>query len=257
MASHEIEELFARALTGDYEDQAPWEAVQALRKIGTREVFERAAELCRSDDSLSRARGLDVLGQLGRTFEHRGNTFPEESFAVVIELVQREKESQPLAAGIVALGHLGDPRAIPLITKFSSHSSPEIRLDVAFALGCFANERLSAETLVKLAEDTNERVRDWATFGLGVLGDADSEEIREALVRRLTDSDEGVREEAMVSLGKRKDERVLSSLLVALERPTMTVRVLEAAYEMLGMENEREDWKGTDYALALRQRFSL
>jgi len=26
---------------------------------------------------------------------------------------------------------------------------------------------------------------------------------------------------------------------------------------MLGMDNEREGWEGTDYAAALRQRFSL
>jgi len=26
---------------------------------------------------------------------------------------------------------------------------------------------------------------------------------------------------------------------------------------MLGMDNEREGWRGTDYAAALRQRFSL
>jgi HEAT repeat protein len=90
-----------------------------------------------------------------------------------------------------------------------------------------------------------------------VLGNTDSDEIREALVRRLNDSDEDVREEAMVGLGKRNDQRVLSTLVAALERPKTTVRVIETAYLMLGMDNEREGWKGTDYAAALRQRFSL
>jgi HEAT repeat protein len=104
---------------------------------------------------------------------------------------------------------------------------------------------------------SNADVRDWAAFGLGVLGNTDSNEIREALVRRLTDSDEDVREEAMVGLGKRKDPRVLSTLLIALEQPNTTVRVIETAYQMLGMDNEREGWKGADYATALRQRFSL
>jgi len=42
-----------------------------------------------------------------------------------------------------------------------------------------------------------------------------------------------------------------------LQRPNTTVGVIETAYQMLGMENEREGWKGTDYAAALRQRFSL
>lgn len=257
MTAREIDELFAQALSGNYEDDAPWEAVHALRSIGTGQVFERAADLCKSNDPLSRARGADVLGQLGKTADHRSNTFAKESYSLITELVQRETEPQPLAASIAALGHLDNPLAVPLITSFSSHPSPEVRFDVAFALGCFPNDPLSAETLLRLTQDTDEDVRDWATFGLGVLGNTDSDEIREALVRRLTDSDEDVREEAMVGLGKRKDHRVLSTLLTALEQPNTTVRVIETAYQMLGMDNEREGWKGTDYAAALRQHFSL
>jgi hypothetical protein len=61
----------------------------------------------------------------------------------------------------------------------------------------------------------------------------------------------------LVGLGKRKDRRVLSSLLVALEQPIVTVTVIEAAYEMLGMLNDREEWKGMDYAVELRRRFSI
>ena len=90
-----------------------------------------------------------------------------------------------------------------------------------------------------------------------MLGNIDSDEIREALVGRLEDPNEDVLEEAMVGLGKRKDQRVLSILLARLERPEISVRVIEAAYLMLEMDNEREGWKGADYAHALRQRFSL
>ena len=89
-----------------------------------------------------------------------------------------------------------------------------------------------------------------------MLGNIDSDEIREALVGRLEDPNEDVLEEAMVGLGKRKDQRVLSILLARLERPEISVRVIEAAYLMLEMDNEREGWKGADYAHALRQRFS-
>ena len=167
--------------------------------------------MCKSKDPLSRARGADVLAQLGKTADHTSNSFPDESYSVITDLLQRETEPQPLAAGIAALGHLDNPLAVPLITNFSSHPSPEVRFDVAFALGCFPNEPRSAETLLRLTQDTDEDVRDWATFGLGVLGNTDSDEIREALVRRLNDSDEDVREEAMVGLGKRNDQRVLSS----------------------------------------------
>jgi hypothetical protein len=41
-----------------------------------------------------------VLGQLGKTADHRSNTFPQESYSVITELVQREREPQSLAAGI-------------------------------------------------------------------------------------------------------------------------------------------------------------
>jgi HEAT repeat protein len=257
MATREIDELFTQALSGDYDNDTPWEAVRALRKIGTRQVFERAADLCKSNDPISRARGADVLAQLGKTPAHKSNSFPEESYSVITDLVQRETEAQPLAAGIAALGHFDNALAVPLITNFSSHPSPEVRFDVAFALGCFPNDPLSTEALLRLTQDMDEDVRDWATFALGVLSSTDSEKIRESLVRRLNDSNEDVREEAMVGLGKRKDQRVLSALVAALEQPKTTVRVIEAAYLMLGMDNEREGWKGTDYAAAVRQHFSL
>jgi hypothetical protein len=61
----------------------------------------------------------------------------------------------------------------------------------------------------------------------------------------------------MVGLGKRKDQRVLSALLPALEQPNITERVIEAADLMLGIDNEREGWEGPDYVTALREKFSL
>jgi HEAT repeat protein len=255
ITGQDINELFLRTLSGNYEDEAPWEAVRGLRRIGTREVFDKAAEWCRSDDPLERARGADVIAQLGKTVEHRSNNFPEESYSVVARLVGRETEFRPLASAIAALGHLDNPAAVPLIAESHSHPSAEVRFNVACALGSFPDEPLGVEILLLLMQDTDEDVRDWATFGLGVLGNSDSAEIREALARCLNDSYEDVREEAMVGLGKRKDQRVLPALLLALEQPNITDRVIEAAGLMLGIDDEREGWKGPDYATALRERF--
>jgi hypothetical protein len=36
MTLEQIDELFTQTLTGDYDDHAPWEAVQKLRWMGTR-----------------------------------------------------------------------------------------------------------------------------------------------------------------------------------------------------------------------------
>lgn len=257
MASAEIEELFAKTLYGDYEDDAPWEAVRALRRLGTREVFVKAAEWCQSNEPLARARAADVLAQLGKTTEHRTNSFPEESYSAVVELLQNETKPRPLASAIAALGHLENTNAVPLIAQFHSHPSADVRFDVAFALGCFPNEALSVRILLDQMHDSDDNVRDWATFAVGTLSDADSSEIRDALGHALDDPDEDVHEEAMVGLAKRQDTRVLSTVFAAIQRADTSVRVLESAYLLLGMHTEKEGWQARDYYAALREKFPL
>jgi HEAT repeat protein len=255
MAATDIDALFARTLEGEYEDDAPWEAVQALRRMGTRPVFDKAAEWAESAEPLVRARGVDVLAQLGKTAEHPANSFPEESYAAVVKALQREQHLQPLDSALAALGHLDDDRAVPLLAAFRSHGSPEIRFTVACSLGSYPNDALSVANLLAMMEDADGKVRDWATFGLGVLGDVDSAQIRDALFRRLDDSNEDVREEALVGLAKRHDTRSLPMLIDALQQPAISRRVVEATYTLLGMDDDRKDWSGQDYVNALRERF--
>jgi HEAT repeat protein len=256
MTLAQLDDIFAQTLLGDYGDDAPWQAVRTLHRMGSREVFEYAAEWCHAEHPLKRARGADVLAQLGKTTEHPSNNFPDESFSLVSALVREEEDPLPLSSAIYALGHIENPLAAPLVIAHRLHPKPAVRFAVAFALGKFADVSIAIEALLALTQDADEDVHDWATFGVGVLGDGDSPEIRDALVKRLSDSDEDVREEAMVGLGKRKDQRVLAALLFALEQPTATNRAVEAASEMLDMQEERESWKGADYAAALRERFS-
>jgi HEAT repeat protein len=261
VASEEIDQLFAQTLMGDYDDELPWKAVSALRRIGTREVFDRAAAWCKSGNPLERARGADVLAQL-RTGEHRTNSFPEESFLTVSQMMQQEDEIQPLRSAIHALGHLDNPAGIPLISSYQRHPEAEIRFAVACALGSLANDPEAIQALTNLTNDADDDVRDWAVFGLGTLSDADSTEIRDAIFARLNDPNENVREEALVGLAKRKDQRVLPALITALnqsesDEPGITMLTIEAANAMLDMEDEREDWSGAEYIAALRERFSL
>lgn len=82
MPPSDIDELFAQTLRGAYDDDAPWEAVHSLRQIGTRQVFEMAVRWVESPEPLVRARGLDVLAQLGKTAQHPSNSFPQECYAV-------------------------------------------------------------------------------------------------------------------------------------------------------------------------------
>jgi HEAT repeat protein len=262
MTSQEIDQLFVQTLSGNYDDELPWAAVHALRRIGSREIFDRAAEWCKSNNPLQRARGAGILAQLGKTAEHPSNNFPAESYMTVSLMLREENDIQPLSSAIHALGHLDDPRAIPLISGYRDHAVSDIRFAVACALGSFANDPEAAQALMVLTRDADDDVRDWAVFGLGNLGDADSTEIRDVLFSRLSDSNADVREEAVVGLAKRKDQRVLPALITALNQselddPGITMLTIEAADTMLDMKNERKDWSGAEYIAALQERFSL
>jgi len=257
MKTETVDEVFARTLVGEYDEEAPWAAVNELRSLGTREVFERAAEWCTSVEPLKRARGADVLAQLGRTSDHPENNYPEDSFRVVSSMIQTESESMPLNSAIHALGHIGDPRAVPLLARYGDHSAAEIRYALAFALGTFTDDATAVDVLVHLTSDEDEDVRDWATFGIGALGKTDSPAIRDALIARLKDTFEDVRQEAVAGLARLKDDRVLPSLLSNLDQPNVPDIIVEAGIEMLGLSESGEAWTPADCAAKLRKKFGL
>jgi HEAT repeat protein len=250
-----IDEVFARTLLGDYDDDAPWSAIRELQDIGSREVFDRAAEWCSSAEPLKRARGADILAQLGRTADHPTNNYPDDSFAAVSLLIEREKELVPLSSAIFALGHIGNPGAVPIVSRFKKHPVAEIRFAVACALGSFSGDPTAVDALVSLTRDEDEDVRDWATFGIGALGKSDSPSIRDALVARLDDSFEDARQEAIVGLARLRDERVLPALIAHLKRDEVADIVIEAGLEMLGLSGTAEEWKPADCVSELRKKF--
>jgi HEAT repeat protein len=250
-----IDELFAETLNGEYDADAPWEAVRDLRRLGSRAVFDRAVAWCGSRDSLKRARGADVLAQLGRGVG-QPHSFPQESFEIISKMASLESEPLPLASAIHALGHLGDARAVKFLVAHQSDANADVRFAVAAALGAFAKDPVAASGLVRLASDPDEDVRDWATFAIGEFSGLDSPEVRELLFRNFGDSSEDVRYEAMAGLAKREDARVLPALIKALKEPGVSSATLEAASAMLG-RSEVPEWKPEDIITALREKFGL
>lgn len=255
METEAVDEIFARTLLGDHDDAAPWAAVRELHNLGTRRVFDRAAEWCSSTEPLKRARGADVLAQLGRTADHPENNFPEDSFAIVSSMMSIEKESMPLDSAISALGHIGDPRAVQILAQYENHSDADIRFALTWALGNFTDDTTAVDVLIRLTRDEDEDVRDWATFGIRALGKSDSPAIRDALVARLDDSFEDARQEAIVGLARLKDERVVPALELTLEQPEVPEIIIEAALEMLGLSESDEAWTPANCAAELRKRF--
>jgi HEAT repeat protein len=257
MSSVAVDEAFAKTLLGEYDDDAPWEAVRALQGIGTSEVFDQAVEWCQSSDPLKRARGADVLAQLGRTAEHPAHACAQDSFLVIASLIKTEEELVPLGSEIYALGHIGDARAVRVLSRFQNHLEAEIRFALACALGNFANDPTAANVLVQLMRDEDQDVRDWATFGIGTLGEKDSPEVREALIGRLSDSFEDVRQEAIVGLVRLRDEHVLTALLFALQQEDVPDIMIDAALDMLGLSESSAEWTPASCAEELRERYNL
>src|SRR6266404_9126501 len=150
MKTSEVEALFEQTLLGDYEGEDAWAAVSALRRDGSREIFEHAAAWCFSDDPLKRARAAAILSQLRR--EHVTKApgekpewklewmFRDESYSLVTKMLENEQDPVVLDSAICALGHLDNAGAVPLILRYQDHPDEKVRFAVTFALGCFPND---------------------------------------------------------------------------------------------------------------------
>ncbi len=256
----EIEELFRKTLVGDYDDEddegGPWEAVSELQAIASRVVFDKAVQWARNNNPAKRRRGVDILAQLGKTDEHQAVVFGDEIYPVIAGVLEDELDLQVIDSCLVALGHLGNPAAIPLILEHRKNSEPDVRFAVAFSLGSFADDPRAIQVLLQLMEDEDADVRDWATFGLGVQGSADTPEIREALLERLDDGNPDTREEAVAGLGKRKELRVLPDLIDLLQEEEVSYGVVEAACQLLDLDKIPEEWSADEYIQALTERYA-
>jgi HEAT repeat protein len=227
--SRTIDQLFDAALDLR-DDEKSWGAVAALHWNGSRDVFDRAAVLCRSRKATERTLGADILGQLGIP-ERR---FPVESFKALLELLSDE-DANVLNSAIIALYHTDQERAAAHVIPFSKHRDAKVRFAVTYALAGVKSEA-ALNALLGLAGDPDDDVRNWATFGLGQQSDVDTPRIRETLAARLDDHDEDVRYEAVIGLARRGDARMIGYLKNMLHEDPGDVFAREAAARMLNMD---------------------
>ena len=234
----------------DWGSSRTWRAVAELQRRGTREVLEGALALCKSRDSRVRARGADILAQLGIP----DRTFPEECLSELIRLLQQDDSPRVLESAAIGLGHQygqKDLRAIPALVAHKNHPDMNVRHGVASGLGGY-NEPDAVAVLIELMEDPADLVRDWATFGLGALCSADNAAIRDALLLRLADRDEDVRFEALSGLAERRDPRVITPLIAELEASPERDTLLDLARLLLGEKSRSEGLAAGEIIEALR-----
>jgi HEAT repeat protein len=228
-----VSQLIAVALTGEADDVQAWEAVCRLRERGDQETWDAASLLMRSSQAKERGRGVDILTRFGA-----GESSPRspELQALcadqLLECLRGEHDEEVLGAIASGLAHLHDAGAVPALLRFAVHGSAAVRLGVVMGLnGQDAPE--AVDGLIALSADVSEEVRNWATFGLGSMSDADGPRVRGALEARLTDPVDEVRGEALVGLARRRAPRVAEVLRRELDRRPVLLLAVEAA-EALG-----------------------
>jgi HEAT repeat protein len=195
-------------------------ALVALQCRPTREVLDRARELCRSADADERRLGVRVLGELSDPAAARP-AFVGESMEVLLALAETEPDTDVLVEVARAFGYRSDPRAVEPLLGWRRHGEPSMRFFVACSLrSCSTpyNTTRVVEALVELTGDEDGAVRDYALFGLREL-EVDTAEVRDAMLRRVRDPDDSAAGEALVGLAGLGDERAVAPLIERLQHP--------------------------------------
>jgi hypothetical protein len=203
------DELIELALSkdADRDDDDYWQPIAVLQhRLST--ILERIQILAKNNNEKCRDAAATILGQS----RVRNKFSPEICAEILLPMLKTERSDEVLSSIIFALGHLHTPSAITPLVKLRSHSNPSIRYAVVSSL-CGHGETAAVDTLIELSADIDRDVRNWATFGLGSQIDVDTSSIREALHKRLVESDDEIRGEALVGLARRGDFRAAEALL--------------------------------------------
>ena len=218
--------VIVEAYRAAYGDEKAEASLATVHYRGGKEELEIGLEYKRSLDPKDRAVGADVLAQLGWS----DRTFLDETVKALIGLLADE-DANVVYCAAVGLGHRDDSRAVPHLVALANHVDSQVRFGVAFGL-LGQDDPAAISCLIHLVSDVDPKVRSWGVFGLGSQTDADTPELREALLRALDDPDLEVRGEALVGLACRHDPRTKDALLAEWQGDVISALSLEAAQEL-------------------------
>ncbi|MDA0646908.1 MULTISPECIES: ankyrin repeat domain-containing protein [Nonomuraea] len=204
-----VERLLARALAHrdlDEDAETWWAAADALAARGDEETYEALARLCVSEDAREREFGVDAIAQFGVTGDDK--PYLERTLPLLRRMTVTESGPQVLRSVLAALGHQGDPRALPLVLGLITRPGHQRTMTDAIALAdvLTPDHAEGVALLVEMTGDDDGEVRDWATAGLAGL-EADTPGIRDALAARLDDEVLRTVAEAARGLARRGDPR--------------------------------------------------
>lgn len=195
-----------------------WRAISELHLRGDPATLSLVRRLCAGDSWRRRALGLHVASQLLRrdgAAPFGRSEYALEETQALLRVGLKDAHDEVIGAAVSGLGHRPHPAALTELVRLSTHSNARLRFGVAVALGRYGKPA-AIDALIALAADSDDAVRDWATFGLGSMQEADTPAIRDALWTNVHDHDEDVRGEALCGLAARHDPRATDFLVETL-----------------------------------------
>lgn len=206
-------------------------AAKILQVRGERSTYYKAVELCKSTDESIREIGAFILGQLGTP------EFPyaKESVPILTNLLENDESELVRACSAASLGHLKDPTVLQTLSEQSDDNSPQVRVNIAGALGNFKSTQV-ANPLLRLINDQDKEVQSWAMHSFRLVNSdeviIDTQLFRDTLAGFIHDAHDDIRMEAICALSKLKDERVFPALLKELHRDNIYFEYFEAVADL-------------------------
>lgn len=222
------EKLFHRLLNNK-SGKTSWGNIVELRSRGTEEVFIKSYELAHSDTVKEKIIGINLLAQLGS----EPRPFLEKTIELYFKLLEKETNPKVLSAVLGGIAHNNGNltnEQILILVSFKNNKNQNIRECLVHSL-LFINNDLAIDTLILLSNDKIIPIRDWATFGIAQIKQ-DSENIRNALWKRINDNDETTKFEAIVGLAKRQDPKIKAIIEQELLKEEFGTLLFEAIEEL-------------------------
>jgi len=213
-----------RAALEQYNDNDEYELLlERLQYRGTREVFDIAVGLAKSDDCCERVLGAGILAEVGS----RHCLFVRDSVDALIPLLN-DRNDEVITTAALALGRRATAsckdagyavKAVKPLLALATYSSAGVRQAVAYALGSVQWWQLEpevydalVETIINLASDEDVDVRLEAVEAMLALEEW-HDDIIDALLRATRDKSAEVRASAFLALSTREYPGVADMLI--------------------------------------------
>jgi hypothetical protein len=227
---------------------------------GPEQAQAQAQAWCASPEWQVQAAGLDVLGVVALNHAAAAHVLLEQVLRVAAEGNSEDLRWSATHAlsSATAPDDAVQGQILAQLLRFQDDRDGDVRWQVVAALPGLAGEQPEAthpavEALIRRLADPDGQVRDWAAFGLGLLDEVDSPEIRQALLGLLDDPEGDTAGEAAVALALRHEPGVLPVVLTELDKDNVGNLWVEAASELADprllpalLRLQAQDWARDD-----------